>query len=56
MKWIRRYDNYIHTYLDAHRICSSCKHECFYTFYEKKDILTPYCPWCGEKEEKDSNK
>ena len=56
MKWIKRYDNYIHTYLDAHHICSSCKHECFYTFYEKDDILTPYCPWCGEKEEKDSNK
>ena len=56
MKWIKRYDNYIHAYLDVHHICSSCGHECFYTFYEEEDILTPYCPWCGEKEEKDSDK
>lgn len=44
MKWIKRYDNYIHAYLDVHHICSSCEHEYFYTFYEEEDILTPYCP------------
>ena len=51
MKWIKRYDDYTNTHLDVHFVCSSCGHECFYDFYELRDILTPYCPWCGEKEE-----
>ena len=52
MKWIKRYDDTIHMYIDAHHICSNCGHECFYTFYDNEDRLTPYCPWCGEKYEK----
>ncbi len=52
MKWIKRYDKTINTYLDSNPICSNCNHECFTTFYDNEPILTPYCPWCGEKAEK----
>ena len=49
MKWIRPIDPV--TGKAPHHECSNCGRECFYTFYEHEDILTPYCPWCGEKEE-----
>ena len=52
MKWIRPYDEVIET-RELHHLCSNCGRYCFYTFYENEDILTPYCPWCGEKSEEE---
>ena len=55
MKWIYEIDPI--TGKAPHAICSNCKHECFYNsqWGEYEDILTPYCPWCGEKEKENAN-